>query len=96
MKGGFRMTGSTGGQARLLYDEQRTVYAVLDPTGQLHRGTVVIKTIGGSKRFPDRPIGQYRYVAYKQDGKTRWLYAGKIEGGMQCQSKKENSSKPRS
>jgi len=78
------MARSTGNQARLLVDKEGSAYAVIDSTGQIHRGTVVDKAIFCGKHCRGCPHGYYRYVVYRQEKRTRWLYVGRIEKETPC------------
>jgi len=93
MKGVSLMAGGTGSQVTVTTDKTQSVYTVIDSTGQIHRGTVVDKAIYCGKHCAGCPHGFYRYVAWRENGRTRWKYIGKVRKDEQCQSKKENSSK---
>jgi hypothetical protein len=87
------MAGNTGEKITVTSDEAGKVYTVIDSTGQIHRGTVVVKAIYCGKHCGGCPHGFYKYVVWRQDNKTRWKYIGKIRKDEQCQPTQKNSGK---
>ena len=72
------MAGSTENKITVTSDETGTIYTVIDSTGQIHRGTVVIKAIYCGKKCKGCPHCYYKYVVWRENKKTHWKYLGKI------------------
>lgn len=87
------MAGLTGGPITVTSDAAGKIYTVIDPSGQIHRGTVVIKPIYCGKRCKGCPHKFYKYVVWREANKTRWKYIGKVEREQACQQTKKNSGK---
>ena len=83
------------GPVEFLTDDNKTNIAVKDETGKIHKGTIVIKPVYCGKRCKGCPHHIYKYVVWKQDGKTKWHYIGKVEKESVCQPTQKNSGKPR-
>jgi len=63
----------------ILDDKNGENFAVQDSSGKIHKGTVVIKAINCGKGCKGCPHKFYKYVCWKQDGKTRWKYIGVVK-----------------
>ena len=72
------MAGNTTEKVTVQSDSEGKIYTVIDSTGQIHRGTVVIKAVKCGKNCKGCPHKKYKYVVWRQDNKTRWKYIGKI------------------
>ena len=83
------MAGQISKAATVQVDTTGSIYTVIDSTGQIHRGTVVKKPVYCGKHCKGCPHGFYKYVAWRQDGKTRWKYIGKAEKEQECQTKQK-------
>jgi len=79
------MARDTGQPVIVMSDESKTNFAVIGCSGQLHRGTVVIKPVYCGKKCRGCPHGHYKYVTWRENGKTRWKYAGKVGKDEACQ-----------
>jgi len=95
MKGVLLMAGSTENQITVTSDETGSVFTVINSAGQIHRGSVVIKAIYCGKKCGGCPHGFYKYVVWRENGRTRWKYIGKVRKEEQCQPTQKNSGKPR-
>jgi len=87
------MARGTGESITVTSDAEHKIYTVIDSSGQIHRGTVVIKPVYCGKKCGGCPHGHYKYVVWRQDGKTKWKYIGKIVEEKTCQPIKKNSGK---
>jgi hypothetical protein len=69
---------------KFLTDEKKENIVIKDETGKIHKGTIVIKPIYCGKHCKGCPHYIYKYVCWKQDGRTRWKYIGKVKttGGL--------------
>jgi len=74
-----KVAGSASSQITVMSDKQGVNYTVLDSTGQLHKGTVVIKPVYCGKHCAGCPHKFYKYVAWREGKKTKWKYIGKVE-----------------
>lgn len=72
-------------------DLEGKIFTVIDSAGLLHRGTVVIKAQYCGKKCGGCPHGFYKYIAWTQDGKTKWKYIGKIKKELECQTTQKKS-----
>jgi len=79
------MAGMIGEKITVQVDFERKIYTVIDSTGQIHRGTIVIKPVYCGKKCKGCPHKFYKYVVWSQSGKTRWKYIGKVEKEQTCQ-----------
>ena len=79
------MAGSTGKGITVTSDAEGKVFAVIDSTSLIHRGTVVIKPVYCGKKCKGCPHYIYKYVVWRENGKTRWKYIGKVEKESLCQ-----------
>jgi len=79
------MAGETKNRATVQVDSTGQIYTVIDSSGQIHRGTVVIKAIYCGRRCAGCPHKFYKYVVWRQNNKTRWKYIGKVEKEQACQ-----------
>ena len=79
------MAGSTGKPVTITSDAEGKIFTVIDSTGQIHRGTVVIKPVYCGKRCKGCPHKFYKYVVWRENGKTRWKYVGKVGKDEACQ-----------
>ena len=70
-------------------DAEGKIYTVIDSTGLLHKGTVVIKDIYCGKKCKGCPHGKYKYIVWRQDTKTKWKYIGKVNKEAQCQAEQK-------
>lgn len=73
------MAGRIENKVTVQSDIEGKIYTVIDSAGLLHKGTVVIKPVLCGKKCKGCPHGFYKYVAWRQDGKTKWKYIGKIK-----------------
>jgi len=73
------MAGEANKNVTVQVDSTGSIYTVIDSTGQIHRGTVVIKAVKCGKGCKGCPHKKYKYVAWHEDGKTRWKYIGKVQ-----------------
>ena len=85
LKGCLNMAGETSNKTTVQVDSTGSIYTVIDSTGQLHRGTVVIKAVKCGKGCKGCPHKKYKYVVWRQDNKTRWKYIGKVNQEEKCQ-----------
>jgi len=74
----LKMAGESDKKITVQVDTTGQTYTVIDSTGQIHRGTVVIKAVNCGKKCKGCPHKIYKYVAWRQDRKTRWKYIGKV------------------
>lgn len=79
------MAKVAGESVIVMSDEKGENYTVTDSLGQLHKGTIVIKPVFCGKRCKGCPHKFYKYVVWRQDGKTHWKYIGKVEKEQTCQ-----------
>ncbi len=77
------MAGDTQGKITVQADSEEKIYTIIDASGQIHRGTVVIKPVYCGKRCEGCPHKFYKYIAWRQDGKTKWKYIGRVEKGKE-------------
>ena len=82
---------STGSQITVTSDAEGKIYTVIDSTGLIHRGTVVIKPVYCGKKCKGCPHHIYKYVVWREAGKTRWKYIGKVEKEQTCQPTEKTS-----
>jgi len=68
-------------QITVLADEKQESYVIIDEKGERRKGLVIIKAVMCGKKCGKCPHGPYKYIVWKQDGKTRWKYIGKVEKG---------------
>lgn len=81
------MVRGTGSPVTVMSDEKGENFTVQDSSGQIHRGTVVIKPVYCGKRCKGCPHKFYKYVVWREAGKTRWKYIGKVEKEQVCHVK---------
>jgi len=79
------MAGNTGEKITVTSDETGSIYTVIDSTGRIHKGTVVVKAVYCGKKCKGCPHGFYKYVVWCQDKKTHWKYIGKVAKEEKCQ-----------
>ena len=72
------MAGEADKKTTVQVDSTGSIYTVIDSTGQIHRGTVVIKPVYCGKRCKGCPHKFYKYVVWREANKTRWKYIGKV------------------
>ena len=75
------MAKKESGKVRILTDEKKEYFTVIDKSGQRHKGTVVIKPVMCGKKCRGCPHKFYKYVCWKEKGKTQWKYIGVIKRG---------------
>jgi len=68
-------------QITVLADDKQEIYSVIDDVNIMHKGTVVIKAVNCGKHCRGCPHKFYKYICWKQDGKTRWKYIGVVKKG---------------
>ena len=78
-KGCFKMAGGVNKSIKVMSDKSGQNYTIEDASGQIHRGTIVIKPVYCGKRCKGCPHKIYKYVVWREAGKTRWTYIGKVE-----------------
>ncbi len=83
------MARGIGNQVTVTSDVDNKIYTVIDSSGQIHRGTVVIKPVYCGKRCKGCPHHIYKYVVWREAGKTRWKYIGKVKKEQECQSEQK-------
>ena len=83
------MARDISGSVVVMSDEEGEHYTITDSFGQIHKGTVVVKAVYCGKRCKGCPHKFYKYVVWRQDGKTRWKYVGKVEKEQVCQSERK-------
>jgi hypothetical protein len=88
------MARSIGESVKVMSDEKGETYTIADSSGQLHKGTVVVKPVFCGKNCKGCPHHIYKYVVWHEAGKTKWKYIGKVEKEQKCQSEKGSLSKP--
>lgn len=66
-------------QISVLTDEKQENYSIIDEHAISHKGTVVIKAINCGKHCAGCPHKFYKYVCWKEAGKTRWKYIGVVK-----------------
>lgn len=86
------MARDAGNQTTVTSDAEGKIYTVIDPSGQIHRGTVVIKPVYCGKRCKGCPHKYYKYVVWREAGKTHWKYIGKVDKEQICQPTQKTSS----
>jgi hypothetical protein len=84
------MASDKGESVTVQSDSDGKIFTVIDSAGHLHRGTVVIKAVYCGKHCKKCPHGFYKYVVWRQDGKTRWKYVGKTTKGAVCAPEQKN------
>ena len=94
IKGVPQMAGLIGGSVTVMSSSDGKAYAVTDSSGQMHKATVVIKPVYCGKHCKGCPHGHYKYIAWRERGKTKWKYIGKVEKESICQPTQKNSGKP--
>jgi hypothetical protein len=73
------MAGNEDKKITVQVDATGSVYTVIDTTGQIHRGTVVIKPVYCGKKCKGCPHKLYKYVVWREAGKTHWKYIGVVK-----------------
>ncbi len=73
------MAGRIENSVTVQVDPEGKIYTVIDSAGRLHKATVVIKAIKCGKGCKGCPHKVYKYIAWHQDGKTKWKYIGKVQ-----------------
>jgi hypothetical protein len=73
-------------------DKEGKTFTIADSSGQLHKGTVVIKPVYCGKKCKGCPHGDYKYIVWRENGKTKWKYIGKAEKEQTCQSTQKTQS----
>lgn len=66
-------------QISVLSDEKQEKYVIINERGEKHKGTVVIKAIRCGKGCRGCPHKFYKYVCWRDQGKLRWKYIGKVK-----------------
>ncbi len=83
------MARGIGNQVTVQSDAEKKIYTVIDSSGLIHRGTVVIKPVYCGKKCKGCPHHIYKYVVWRENKKTRWKYIGKVEKEQTCQSEQK-------
>jgi len=75
---------------RELEEEEQKLLDELSEIGRFSRGSIVAKYVKcGNERCKSCPHGPYYYLVYKEGGKTRWKYIGKVINGMEAEKRKK-------
>lgn len=87
------MARGTNEKVTVTSDAEGKIYTVIESSGQIHRGTVVIKPVYCGKKCKGCPHHIYKYVVWREAGKTQWKYIGKVKKEQACQQTQKNSGK---
>jgi len=72
-----------------LEEEEQKLLDELSEIGGFSKGSIVAKYVKcGNERCKSCPHGPYYYIVYKEGGKTRWKYLGKVIDAMEAEKKK--------
>jgi hypothetical protein len=87
------MARSTGESVKVMSDKEGKTFTIAGSSGQLHKGTIVIKPVYCGKKCKGCPHKFYKYAVWRENGKTRWKYISKVEKEQTCQPTQKSSGK---
>ena len=74
---------------RRLKELEEEEQKILNEISELGRGTIVAKWVKCGKGCKKCPHGPYYYLVWKENGKTKWKYLGKIKHDPKVKNLKE-------